>query len=121
MSTDSLIIIAHGSRRSQSNDEVRALAEKIRRQAHTRFASVDCAFLELAEPDIPTAIDRAIEAGANHLHLVPYFLSAGRHVAHDIPDIVAGKRRQHPQVNIHLDAHLGSAPGMARLVLDMLD
>ena len=120
MSVTSLIIIAHGSRRQQSNDEVRVLARKIRQQARSRFASVRCAYLELAEPDISTAIDDAISAGADTLHLVPYFLSAGRHVAHDIPDIVEHKRRQYPQISIQLEAHLGSAPGMARLVLDML-
>jgi len=115
-----LIIIAHGSRRQQSNDEVRRLADQIEQRADARFASVRCAYLELAEPDIPTAIEHAITAGANELHLVPYFLSAGRHVAHDIPEIVAQKRRQHPGVHIHLDEHLGSAPGMAQLVLDLL-
>ena len=115
-----LIIIAHGSRRQQSNDEVRHLAEQIEQHAGARFASVRCAYLELADPDIPTAIDQAIAGGANELHLVPYFLSAGHHVAHDIPEIVTQKRHQHPDVHIHLDDHLGSAPGMAQLVLDLL-
>lgn len=115
-----LIIIAHGSRRQESNDEVRQLAEQIEQRATAQFASVSCAYLELAEPSIPAAIEQAINAGAVELHLVPYFLSAGRHVAHDIPEIVAEKRHQHPDIDIHLDAHLGSAPGMAQLVLDQL-
>jgi len=120
MSATSLIIIAHGSRRQQSNDEVRALAEQVRKQAGAGFASVNCAYLELAEPSIPSAIDQAIAAGASELHLVPYFLSAGRHVAHDIPDIIERKRLQYPEASIHLDQHLGSAPGMAQLVLDLI-
>jgi len=115
-----LIIIAHGSRRQQSNDEVRQLAEQIEQHASTHFTSVRCAYLELADPDIPTAIEEAISAGASELHLVPYFLSAGRHVAHDIPDIVEQKRQQHPDIHIHLDSHLGSAPGMAQLVLELI-
>ena len=121
MTGTALIIIAHGSRRQQSNDEVRRLARQIEKRAGARFASVHCAYLELADPDIPTAIEQAIAAGADELHLVPYFLSAGRHVAHDIPEIIAKKRHQHPATNIHLDNHLGSAPGMAQLVLDLLN
>lgn len=121
MTGTSLIIIAHGSRRQQSNDEVRQLALQIEQRAHERFTSVRCAYLELADPDIPTAIEQAIATGGSELHLVPYFLSAGRHVAHDIPEIVEQKRQQHPDINIHLDDHLGSAPGMAQLVLDQLD
>jgi sirohydrochlorin ferrochelatase len=120
MTSTSLIIIAHGSRRQQSNDEVRRLADQIEGRAGARFASVCCAYLELADPDIPSAIEQAIAGGADELRLVPYFLSAGRHVAHDIPEIVAQKRRQHPDINIHLDEHLGSAPGMAQLVIDLL-
>jgi len=120
MPDTSLILIAHGSRRQQSNQEVRRLAEQIEQRADARFVSVGCAYLELADPDIPTAIDQAIASGAGELHLVPYFLSAGRHVAHDIPEIVEQKRRQYPDTPIHLDSHLGSAPGMAQLVLDLL-
>jgi len=120
MAASSLIIIAHGSRRPQSNDEVRALADQVRQQSQARFSEVSHAYLELAEPDIPTAIDNAVRAGADDLHLVPYFLSAGRHVAHDIPAIVNDKRRQYPDISIQLSQHLGSAPGMAQLVLDLL-
>jgi len=119
--SDSLIIIAHGSRRPQSNDEVRQLAEKIRQHTEERFSSVGCAFLELASPSIPEAIDTAVAAGARELHLVPYFLSAGRHVAHDIPDIIDNKRRQHPATAIHLHPHLGSSPAMPGLVLNSID
>jgi len=117
----SLIIIAHGSRRPQSNDEVRQLAEELRHHTMKRFSSVDCAFLELASPSIPEAIDAAVAAGARELHLVPYFLSAGRHVAHDIPDAIDQKRRQYPDAVIHLHPHLGSSPTMPTFVLNSIN
>ena len=118
---DSLIIIAHGSRRPQSNDEVRHLAKELNHHAGERFSSVGCAFLELAYPSIPEAIDAAVAAGARELHLVPYFLSAGRHVAHDIPDAIDKKRRQYPNIVIHLHPHLGSSPAMPAFVLNTID
>ena len=120
MSSRSLIVVAHGSRRKQSNDEVRRLTEAVARQALGRFVSVSSAFLELADPDIPSAIDAAITDGANEVVLLPYFLSAGRHVAHDIPHLVADKQRQYPHVKLTLGPHLGHADGMAALVLSMI-
>ena len=85
----SLLIVAHGSRRAASNDEVRALSERVARQAGDAYRRVECAFLELAEPSIPDGIQAEIDAGAVDITVVPYFLSAGRHVAEDIPAEVA--------------------------------
>ena len=80
-----LLLIAHGSRREASNQEVRELADEFERLVGDRFERVVPAFLELAEPDIPTGVDLCVEAGATSVTAVPYFLSAGRHVASDIP------------------------------------
>ena len=47
-----LLIIAHGSRREASNDEVRRLADRVRALCAPGIADVEVAFLELAEPSI---------------------------------------------------------------------
>ncbi len=52
----SLLLVAHGSRRKTSNDEIRALTETLHRKAENRFDEVRCAFLKLAEPSIPDGI-----------------------------------------------------------------
>ena len=41
--------------------------------------------------------------------VLPYFLSAGRHVVEDIPAEVRGKQEEHPGVDIHISNYLGSA------------
>ncbi len=115
-----LLLIAHGSRRAASNDEVRSLTQLLRRQAGTQFAEVECAFLELAEPSIPDAIDAAITRGCDTLTLLPYFLAAGTHVVNDIPAILADKRAQYPHISLHLGPHLGGAQGMVPLLLSMV-
>ncbi len=91
-----LLLIAHGSRREASNQEVRDLAKRLSQAAGKHLDLVVPAFLELAEPDIPRGVDRCVEAGATSVKVVPYFLSAGRHVATDIPDELEKARRQHP-------------------------
>jgi sirohydrochlorin ferrochelatase len=111
-----LLIVAHGSRRAQSNDEVRALARGLHARAG-EFDAVSCAFLELAEPSIPDGLRDAIAAGAREVVVVPYFLSAGRHVVRDIPDEVEVVRAEHPDIVITVAPYLGAAPELAGLLL----
>ena len=113
-----LVIVAHGSRRTASNDEVRALTDLIRPQA-SDFDAVHCAFLELAEPSIPDGIKAAIASGAKEVVVLPYFLSAGRHVVEDIPGFVSEVQEQHPHVEIRLAPHLGSAMDLAQTLLTL--
>lgn len=115
-----LLIVAHGSRREASNDEVRELANVIAAKAGTRFMLIAPAFLELATPSIPDGIEHCIQAGANEVVVLPYFLSAGRHVAHDIPSEVEIKRTQYPHVPISIAAYLGSEPAVADLMLGLV-
>lgn len=114
-----LLIVAHGSRREASNDEVRALGEAIAKLADCRYDMVKTGFLELAEPSIPDGIQQCIDAGADEVVVMPYFLSAGRHVARDIPEEVAPKQQQHPDIAIRIAPYLGAADGIAELMLNM--
>jgi len=111
-----LIIAAHGSRREASNQEVRELTELLRSRLDKGFSDVDSAFLELAQPSIEQAIDTAVVAGAVKITVLPYFLVAGRHVAEDIPRIVAGKREQYPDVEINLRDYFGADSRVADLL-----
>ena len=112
-----LLLIAHGSRREASNAEVRELAARLEQIAGNRFGCVIPAFLELAEPDIPTGIGLCAKAGATTVTAVPYFLSAGRHVANDIPAELEKAAHQHPAVTIHLSDYLGKHESITELLL----
>lgn len=111
-----MLLVAHGSRHESSNDEVRALTAKLAGSG-SQFDHVDCAFLELATPSIPDGMRRAIEAGADELVVLPYFLSAGRHVSEDIPAEVNRVRREHPDVRIALAPYLGASPRIASILI----
>ena len=114
-----LLLVAHGSRRDTSNDEVRKLTERLRIRAADQFGQVECAFLELAQPSIPEGIRKCAMAGAGEVVVVPYFLSAGRHVLEDIPAEVATGRQQNPELDIRVTAHLGAAEGIVRLLAEL--
>lgn len=112
-----LLLVAHGSRREASNDEVRQLATKMNTTRHD-FDMVDSAFLELAEPLIPDGIRRAITKGANEIVVLPYFLSAGRHVVTDVPAEVDSVRPEFPDVKITMAPYLGIAESIPSILLD---
>lgn len=107
-----LLVVSHGSRRAESNDEVSLLAEKLEKHLNGSFDVVHAAFLELAEPSIPEGIKTCIAHGARRITVMPYFLAAGRHVAEDIPSIVAEARANHPDVEITITCHLGGSDFM---------
>ena len=117
----SLLLVAHGSRREESNEEIRALTALLERQAGERFAQVRCAFLEIAEPSIPDGIETAVSAGASEVVVLPYFLSAGRHVAEDIPAEVQRKQAEHSGIRIRIAPYLGLAGGLPDILLDLSD
>lgn len=112
-----LLLVAHGSRRAASNDEVRELTERLRERSGDRYVCVEAAFLELAQPSIPDGIECCIRQGSREVVVLPYFLSAGRHVVTDIPEEVAGKRAQYPDVPIHIAPYLGQSEALADILL----
>ncbi len=114
-----LLIVAHGSRRAASNQEVVALAESLHRHSHNDYDLVEAAFLELAEPSIPDGIRHCVKQGATDVIVFPYFLNSGRHVTEDIPAEVSVGQSEHPTVKITLSQHLGAAEVMPELVLNI--
>jgi sirohydrochlorin ferrochelatase len=115
-----LILVAHGSRRTDANDEVRGVAAALAPRITASYSQVRPAFLELAEPSIPEAIDAAIADGAQVVDVLPYFLAAGRHVERDIPVLVAARQAAHPQVQIAQLDYLGRMPGLVELLVAQL-
>jgi sirohydrochlorin ferrochelatase len=111
-----LLLVAHGSRRGASNDEVRDLTRHLQ-NVDDSFQHVACAFLELAEPSIPDGLRAAVAAGAAEVVVLPYFLSAGRHVVTDIPAEVAVVQAEHPDVPIRVAPYLGAADGIVQILL----
>jgi sirohydrochlorin ferrochelatase len=80
MSNPALVAVAHGSRNPAAADVVRNLAAQIRRLAPV--LDVRVAFLDHAEPSLPTQLDAAGRGPV----IVPLLLSSGYHLNSDIAD-----------------------------------
>lgn len=112
---NSLLLVAHGSRREQSNEEVRLLADKLKSRCGKQFPIIHAGFLELADPLIPEGLKKCIDDGASNITVLPYFLNTGRHVAEDIPGIVDDFRKG-TAVEINVAPHTGAS----EMMLDLL-
>lgn len=108
----SLLLVAHGSRRAESNAEIAVVAKSLAEKVKSNYAHTAHAFLELAEPSIPDGIDSLVQNGATDVTVLPYFLSAGRHVHEDVPEIVNLKQKEYDDVKIHIAPYIGEAEEM---------
>jgi sirohydrochlorin ferrochelatase len=112
-----LIIVDHGSRRSESNDLLLAVADAYRR--HSKWPIVEPAHMELAEPSIATAFARCVEQGAQVVVVFPYFLAPGRHWSEDIPRLAAEAAQPFAAQGVR---HLVTAPlGLHPLMLEIIE
>lgn len=113
-----VLLIAHGSRRPEANQDLMILAELLRQSGSWRRV-VPC-FLELAEPDIPAGGRLAAESGADLVLMMPYFLSAGAHVTSDLEEFRLQLSNTHAGCRFVLCPHLGLHPLMLQIVNDRL-
>ena len=77
-----LLLIAHGSRRSEANDDLDYLAEQLR--ARSLYSLVQPSFLELNSPTIAEGGAACVAHGAQRVIMLPYFLGPGIHACDDM-------------------------------------
>ena len=117
--TTAVLLIAHGSRRQEANDDLLRLADAVRKR--DRYLMVEVAYLEIADPTIPEGARRCIEQGACQILMLPYFLSAGAHVVNDLQRHQRELASEFPNVSIELCRPLGLHPLLIEVVLQRLE
>lgn len=110
-----LLILSHGSRRAASNEEVFALADRMRELADG--LTVECAFLEITEPTVQQKIDELAANGVTDIQIFPHFLAAGAHVTSDIPREIEGAQQKYPGLSFKVLPHLGALAELPALIL----
>jgi sirohydrochlorin cobaltochelatase len=114
MNTRGVILFAHGSRDPLWRRPMEAVADRV--AARSGGLPVRCAYLELTEPDLPTAAGELVALGVDSISIVPLFLGAGRHVREDLPKLVSALAQRHPDVRWQLQPPIGEH----ERVLDLL-
>ncbi len=113
-----VLLMAHGSRRREANDDLVALAEMLRPRVPNQF--VEISYLELAAPSIPESLERCFQRGATEIHMLPWFLSAGSHVTDDLTQFREEFLAAHPEARVILHKPLGLHPLMVDILLARL-
>src|SRR5438270_10194052 len=104
----SLLLVGHGSRSPKGVDAYWEFAAVLQREAPE--LDVGCGFIELAEPDLDTAIDRLVAGGATRVVAVPLVLLGAGHLKNDGPSALARGRHRHPHVDFRYARDLGIHP-----------
>jgi sirohydrochlorin ferrochelatase len=111
-----LILVDHGSRFQEANDMLLDVVEMVKRLSG--LARVYPAHMELAEPSIRQAFEKAVGEGATGVVVHPYFLSPGRHSTTDIPRMVAEAAKEFPGIEHCVTAPLGVHDKIGEVVLE---
>jgi sirohydrochlorin cobaltochelatase len=109
--------VGHGTRDPLGQRQFHALVDQVSARLPIPVAG---AFLELALPDLPTALAQLQSAGARDIHLQPVFLFAAGHLKQDLPELL----RRIPTsagLNWTLGVPLSFQPGLVRISLDRFD
>jgi sirohydrochlorin ferrochelatase len=114
--TTGIIVFAHGSRVEAANQAVRSVASDLARTGG--FAHVEAAFLELGQPDLPSAADGLISRGVDRLIVLPYFLTPGLHMERDLGPLIAKISARHPGIEVLAAPSLDGHPALIQALVD---
>ena len=114
MSSPGIVLLAHGSRDARWREPVEAVARRVAERAPA--ALVRCAYLELSQPDLRSAMAELVAAGVASVRVVPLFLGMGKHLREDLPGLLDELRALHPQVPVELARAVGEEPDMLDLL-----
>jgi sirohydrochlorin cobaltochelatase len=114
LSKTALILFSHGSVLCGADRIVEQHAARLR---SSEWCAVEVGFLNYSTPAFEQAVARCVEAGAQQIVVVPYFLVAGRFVTQDLPPRIESARNAHPDVRIMVADAILDAELMRQIVL----
>jgi sirohydrochlorin cobaltochelatase len=113
-----VLIISHGSREKSANDDFKRLVQKYAK-LHPQW-KVSHAYLEMAEPPIPQALE-ALALKSNKILVLPLFLFAAKHVKKHIPEILGTFQKNNPKIKVKLARPLGADSKLLGILDQRLD
>jgi hypothetical protein len=83
-----VLLMDHGSKNPAANQRLLDLAKIYQDNVGNSQIVVRAAHMEITSPSIPEGLQSLLDAGVDEIICHPYFLSPGRHVVEDIPEII---------------------------------
>jgi sirohydrochlorin cobaltochelatase len=101
---DTILIVGHGSREKEGNDEVDDFADYWRsKRPNDR---IEVCFIEFAEPLLDAGLEKAAK-NSERVIVMPLIINAAGHVKMEIPSYIKAARLNHPDVQFIYGRHLG--------------
>jgi sirohydrochlorin cobaltochelatase len=113
MSSETILLVGHGSREAAGNDEILAFAAQWRQRQPGW--SIEVCFIEFSDIHLSEGLRRAA-AQAHRVIVVPLILNAAGHVKMDIPQALDAARLKFPLVQFLYAPALGAGEHLLRVV-----
>lgn len=113
-----VLLLAHGSRREEANDEIRSMARLI--QARDPGGTYEVAYLSFGTPGISDGIENLVTQGIETIIIMPLFLGTGNHITHDIPEEIGRQKKRFPGVEFMMAQHLACHPAIVDIVMERI-
>jgi len=114
-----IVVLGHGSRSAEATAQFMQVVSLLKKQ-HTEEIVLP-AFMELAEPRLPSAILHAMEAGVREVFIIPCFLFQGIHIKNDIPTMLNELTAAYPGVSVRFGRPIGPDPRIADILAERVE
>jgi len=115
---EAFVLLGHGSRRPEANQEILDIAEQVKARAGDGIYRAS--FFQFGEPGLVETIQQLARAGVEKITVVPLLLVTGNHIKVDLPEILKEQQRRYPGIKFMLAPHLGPDPRIADIVIDRM-
>ena len=118
MNDTAILLVGHGSRNREGNDEIERFATQWR-EKHPGWR-IEVCFIEHADVLLNDGLDRAAK-DAQRVVLIPFILNAAGHVKMELPAALETARLRHPDVEFVVTRHLGMGREIFAVLQGQLD
>ncbi len=118
MDRKGILLLGHGSRREEAGKQVSGLADRLR--ADLGSDMIEHAFVQLAMPDVPTAMAKLVGRGCREIFVVSLFLVSGNHLSQDVPALLRDTVSGYDGVSFTLTPPLLQSPELYSHILERL-
>ncbi|WHZ55802.1 sirohydrochlorin chelatase [Metabacillus hrfriensis] len=115
-----VLLVGHGSRDSEGNEQVRKTIEDLKPQLDRELLIETC-FLEFETPTIEQGIQTCVEKGATSVFIIPMMLLAAGHSKIHIPAAIDEAKVKYPEVHFTYGRPFGIHEETVEICKDRLE
>jgi sirohydrochlorin cobaltochelatase len=106
VASSAIILFAHGAREAEWARPFENVRDRLRAEGFR----AELAYLEIMTPSLADAARVLVAEGVETVTVVPLFLAEGKHLKHQLPEMVAKLREHHADIEFRVTSALGEEP-----------